>query len=162
MLRQTQQLENLDREELLRTVRRLLTEADALSSRISAVNEIGVAINRTFDLDKILHVIAKQAKWLLDFEHCSVCVGQDEAWKLTTLFGKPEVAADDWLATENVGTVLKSAQPKLFATGTQSAFLKAYASQMNVPRCADDVVLGTITFAVARPNAYSHDDMRLP
>ena len=66
-------LEDQDREQLLHTSRRLLAEADALSSRIAAVNEIGIAINRTLDLDEIERVIARQAKWLLDFEHCSVC-----------------------------------------------------------------------------------------
>jgi signal transduction histidine kinase len=161
MLRQTEQLENLGRDDLLRTVRRLLTEADALSSRISAVNEIGVAINRTLDLDKILHVIARQAKWLLDFEYCSVCVSQGEQWRLIPLFGKEEAEVEDWLATDNVGTVLKSSQPKLITSGAESPFLARYPSQMIVPLCADDIVLGTINFAVSRPNAYTFDDMRI-
>ena len=65
-------LETLDREELLITVRRLLAEADALSSRISAVNEIGFAMNSTLDLATVQRVVAKQAKWLLDFKHLSV------------------------------------------------------------------------------------------
>ena len=67
-------LEDQDREELLLTARRLLAEAQALSIRISAVNEIATAINRTLDLSQILRVVGKQAKWLLDFEHCSVCL----------------------------------------------------------------------------------------
>jgi signal transduction histidine kinase len=160
-VRPTDPLENLNREELIRTARRLLTEADSLSSRISAVNEIGVAVNETLDLDKILRVVARQAKWLLDFEHCSVCVGQAESWRLVTLFGGEEAQPKDWLATENVGAVLKSAQPKLFHEGNSSPFLARFPSQIIIPLCADDTVLGTINFAVTRPKGYTHDDMRI-
>jgi adenylate cyclase len=64
-------LEDQDRDQLLSTLRSVLTEAEALSSRIASVNEISIAINRTLDLKEILRVVGKQVKWLLDFEHCS-------------------------------------------------------------------------------------------
>jgi hypothetical protein len=86
-----ERLEDLDREELLLTARRLLAEAQALSIRISAVNEIATAINRTLDLNQILRVVGKQAKWLLDFEHCSVCLHSTNA--CMTLFG-PHIPVD--------------------------------------------------------------------
>lgn len=50
-------LEKQAREPLLQIVRRLLAEAQALSSRIAAVNEIATAINRSLDLDEILRVV---------------------------------------------------------------------------------------------------------
>jgi signal transduction histidine kinase len=160
-----EQLEQQDRDQLLRTVRRLLVEADALSSRIAAVNEIGIAINRTLDLEAIQRVVARQAKWLLDFEHCSVCLapndGPADAWKVTTLFGPPEPDTLSLLESENVGPVLSSSQPRLILTGCPSPFLSAYASQMIVPLIADDVMMGTINFATRQPRAYTQDDMRI-
>src|SRR4051812_4400998 len=97
-------LEDQGRDQLLQTVRRLLAEADALSSRIAAVNEIGIAINRTLNLNDIQSVIAKQAKWLLDFEHCSVCLSEasgekDDAWHTNTLFGPAEAPVANLLDT---------------------------------------------------------------
>ena len=71
-------LEEQSREELLNTVRHVMVEAEALSSRIVAVSEIGIAINSTLDIDRIFKVVANQAKWLLDFEHCSICVKDED------------------------------------------------------------------------------------
>ncbi|MEO8606821.1 MAG: ATP-binding protein [Chloroflexota bacterium] len=156
-------LEDQDRDQLVVLARRLLVEADALSSRIAAVNEIGVAINRTLDLDAIQRVIAKQAKWLLDFEHCSVCLqdSSDDSWKINTLFGPAETEPLNILETENVGQVLRGSHPRLILDGSPSPFLKVYPSQMIVPLIADDIMMGTINFASTKVRAYSQDDMRI-
>ncbi|MBI1255938.1 MAG: hypothetical protein GC204_00565 [Chloroflexi bacterium] len=154
-------LEDQDRDQLLQTVRRLLAEADALSSRIAAVNEIGIAINRTLNLSDIQAVIAKQAKWLLDFEHCSVCLCVDTVWQTNTLFGPAESPVDNLLTTENVGQAVKRSQPQLIRTGSASPFLGAYRSQIIIPLVADEMILGTINFAATRENAYTQDDMRI-
>ena len=159
-------LEDQDRDQLLQTSRRLLAEADALSSRIAAVNEIGIAINRTLNLSDIQSVIAKQAKWLLDFEHCSVCLseadgGANPAWQTNTLFGPVEAPLPNLLETENVGAAVKRSQPQLVRTGSPSPFLSAYRSQIIIPLVADEVILGTINFAATRDNAYTQDDMRI-
>jgi signal transduction histidine kinase len=157
----TTQLETLDRDELISTVRRLLAEADALSSRITAVNEIGIAINQSLDLDKIERVIAKQAKWLLDFDYCSVYLGDAEGWEVTTLFGTEEPLDLCLLDTENIGIVLKTAQPKLILNGSPSPFLSGYASQMMIPLVAEGEVFGTIIFAAVAPHSYNYNDMRI-
>ncbi|MEO8395935.1 MAG: adenylate cyclase, partial [Chloroflexota bacterium] len=130
-------LEDQDRDQLLQTVRRLLAEADALSSRIAAVNEIGIAINRTLNLSDIQSVIAKQAKWLLDFEHCSVCLSAGDGWETNTLFGPAEPPLPNLLDTENVGQAVKRSQPQLVRTGSPSPFLSAYRSQIIIPLVAD-------------------------
>ena len=146
-------LDDLDREQLLHTARRLLAEADALSSRIAALNEISLAINRTLDLPTILRVVAKQAKWLLDFEHCSVCLQSDnpektDEWNITTLFGPALVPHEgSLLDTENLGRALRSAQPQLVRSGSASPVMAEYKSQIVVPLVADEMVLGTINFA---------------
>ncbi|HEX2621209.1 MAG TPA: GAF domain-containing sensor histidine kinase [Phototrophicaceae bacterium] len=154
-------LEDQDRDQLLQTARRLLAEADALSSRIAAVGEIGIAINRTLDLDEIQRVIARQAKWLLDFDHCSVGLCEGETWQINTLFGATEPAPPDLMATENAGRAVKYSQPQLIRTGSPSPFLSSYKSQIIIPLVADSSVVGIINFAATSEQCYSQDDMRI-
>lgn len=154
-------LESLDRDELLVTVRRLLVEADSLSSRISAVNEIGIAMNRTLDLTTIQHVIAKQAKWLLDFTHMNVCLKDKTGWRVITLFGPSEPQPADLIQCENIAPVLVNGQPRLISDGSPSPFLANYRSQLLITLSADNAVLGAINFAAVEPNSYSQDDMRI-
>lgn len=161
VMKMPHKLEEQDRDELLQTSRRLLVEADALSSRIAAVNEIGIAINRTLDLDEIQRVIARQAKWLLDFEYCGVCLLKDDHWEVNTLFGAAEATPEMLTETENVGKAIRYSQPQLVRTGSPSPFLRAYKSQIIIPLVADDSVLGTINFAMGREHAYTQDDMRI-
>ncbi|GAB5494677.1 MAG: hypothetical protein Phog2KO_48920 [Phototrophicaceae bacterium] len=154
-------LENLSREELLATVRQVLAEADALSSRISAVNEIGVAMNATLSLDKILKVVAKQAKWLMDFEHCSICLQGDTDWEIVSLFGQ-EIDSDiNFKESKTIQHIRKYRYPKLVKQGNESDFLKGFDSQIIIPLIADNTLLGTINFAMTQAEAYTQDDMRI-
>lgn len=156
-------LDQLDREELLATTRRLLAEAQALSSRIAAVNEIGIAINRTFNLDKILQVVASQAKWLLDFDHLSVCLKDEhETWQVIRLFGDVEaITGRDLLQSENISFVLRAGQSRLIREAGSYTFLGQYASQIIVPLVSEVEVIGTINFARIAPQSYTQDDVRI-
>lgn len=163
MRRGNSRLEEQDRDQLLQTARSLLAEADALSSRIAAVNEIGIAINRTLDIEAILHVVGKQAKWLLDFEYCSVChqPPASSKWQVVTLFGKAETEPPDLTATTNVGHVLRTGQPRLVQLGDETDFMGAYASQFILPLVAENRVMGSLNFATSKAAAYTGDDMRI-
>ena len=160
-MNKSRQLEDLDRDALLHTTRHLLAEADALSSRISALNEIGLAVNQTFDLERIERVIAKQAKWLLDFHHCSVCLLKDDAWIINTLFGSVEPDQLDRDSMPNLASVMNTTRPLIVREGAASAFLLGYPSQIIIPLTADGVFVGTINFAAKEPALYSQDDMRI-
>ncbi|MEG4353168.1 adenylate/guanylate cyclase domain-containing protein [Microcoleus sp. LAD1_D3] len=155
-----ERLEDLDREELLLTARRLLAEAQALSIRISAVNEVATAINRTLDLNQILRVVGKQAKWLLDFEHCSVCLHSTNA--CTTLFG-PHIPVDIAALPEGgpIHKAFKTRQPQLIQEAGATAILSPYASQIIIPLESEGKVLGTINFATTKPRAYTLEDLRI-
>lgn len=152
-----------DRDQLLQTVRRLLTEADALSSRIAAVSEIGIAINRTLDLDAILRVVGKQAKWLLDFDHLSVCLPMQDStsWRVITLFGAAEDSTVDLSKNSNVERALQAGQPQLIRAGSSGSFLAAFPSQIIIPLIGDEIVLGTVNFAIRKPENYTQEDMRI-
>lgn len=156
-------LEAQDREELLQTTRRLLTEVQALSSRIAAVNEIGNALNRSLNLDEILRVVGKQAKWLLDFNHCSVCLqNQDGSYRIVTLFGPP-VASDsyDFSGENPISRALKTGQPQLNPKDYTSTFLDGYPSQIIIPLESDRKVIGSINFGTMSPPEYTHEDLRI-
>ncbi|MEG3941261.1 MULTISPECIES: adenylate/guanylate cyclase domain-containing protein [unclassified Microcoleus] len=155
-----ERLEEQDREELLLTARRLLAETQALSIRIAAVNEIATAINRTLDLNQILRVVGKQAKWLLDFEHCSVCLHSSST--CTTLFGKHipiEIAALP--DSSPINKAFKTRQPQLIQEAGATAILSPYASQIILPLESEGKVLGTINFATTKPRAYTQEDLRI-
>ncbi len=163
MQRNSARLEEQDHEQLLKTVRRLLAEAEALSSRIAAVNEIGIAINRKLDLDKILTVVAKQAKWLLDFDYCGVCLrGTNGLWKISDLYGFTSPCSTAELNNSpNLGYVLKTGYAYLTSQIVESSFLRSYASQIILPLVNDSEVMGTINFAMRRSGAYSQEDLRI-
>jgi signal transduction histidine kinase len=156
-------LDELSRDQLLTTVRRLLVETEALSSRIAAVNEIGIAISRTHDLDEILRVVAKQAKWLLDFEHCSVCLRTGStSWRIQTLFGT--LISHDFteeMETGDIGSVLKTGQSRLIRTSAGSGFLSQFGSQIIIALTSEERRIGAITFARTPENAYTQDDLRV-
>ncbi|MEM9954795.1 MAG: GAF domain-containing sensor histidine kinase [Chloroflexota bacterium] len=154
-------LDDLNKDELLATTRQILVEADALSSRVAAVNEISVAVNKSLDLKAILRVIGKQAKWLLDFNHCSVCLEEDGIWQVKVLFGDDDVTDIDLMQCDNVGAVLKHKYPKIIHTSTSCEFLSEYQSQLLLPLQAAGHLLGTINFASEESNQYSQDDMRI-
>jgi len=156
-------IEAQDQEQLLQTSRRLLTEVQALSSRIAAVNEIANAINRSLNLDEILRVVGKQAKWLLDFKHCSVCLyGYDGSCRLITLFGPPVACSSCVFPGDNpISRALKTGQPQLNPKDYTSTFLDAYTSQIIIPLESEKQVIGSINFATTSPTVYTHEDLRI-
>lgn len=156
-------LEAQDREELLQITRKLLTEVQALSSRIAAVNEIANAINRSLNLDEILRIVGKQAKWLLDFKHCSVCLqNHDGSYRLVTLFGS-SVECDSSIFSEDnpITRTLKTGQAQLNPKDTTTTFLNAYTSHIIIPLEIETRVIGSINFATAPPTTYNHEDLRI-
>ncbi|NJM72094.1 MAG: GAF domain-containing protein [Scytonema sp. RU_4_4] len=156
-------LEQQDYQQLLVLSRRLLAEAQALSSRIAAVNEIAIAISRSLKLDEILRVVAKQAKWLLDFEHCSVSLMQaNGSWRIVTLFGPTvEINSSDITDMGVVGISLRTGQARLIHDNSTSGFLSQYSSQIIIPLECDHRVLGTINFATSAPKTYTQEDLRI-
>lgn len=152
-----------DRDQLLQTVHKLLSEADALSSRIAAVNEIGIAINRTLDLKAILRVVGKQAKWLLDFDHFSICLqeGNTPAWQVNTLFGPAENPTVNLTENPVLARALQSGEPQIVREGSSAPFLGAFQSQIIIPLIGDEIVLGSVNFAFKKPNHYTQEDMRI-
>lgn len=154
-------IDEQDREQLIQTTRHLLTEVQALSSRIAAVNEISTAINRSLNLDEILRIVGKQAKWLLDFKHCSVCLIEDNCCRSITLFGP--IASEACLCPANnpISRTLKTGQPQLNPQDDHGYFPEAYTSQMVIALESENQVIGTINFANKPPPVYTQEDLRI-
>lgn len=155
-------LEAQNPDHLLLTTRRLLVELQALSSRITAVQEIATAINRTLNLDEILQVVRHQVKWLLDFEHCSIYLG-DEAKQgnLITLFGP--TTEQEWLdpaESSSIRRAIQTRQSQLIREGGATDHFP-YQSQIIIPLESESEILGTINFACHRPLAYTQEDLRI-
>jgi K+-sensing histidine kinase KdpD len=159
-LSEVARLSDRDRDELLVTTRQLLAEMQALSSRIAAVQEIATAINRTLDLDEILAIVGRQAKWLLDFEHCSVTLSEAESSQFMTLFG-PDISRDRLRTAANdpVATAVATKQSQLIRHKLSPDSF--YASLIIIPLESENEVLGTINFATSKTEAYTQDDLRI-
>lgn len=175
------ELEDQDRDGLLQTTRRFLAELQSLSTRIAAVQEISTAINRSLNLDQILQVVGQQAKWLLDFDHCSICLCEPTGSRqLTLLFGEANGELDTGDRSP-IGRSLHSRQPQLLqqpsfqppnpdaddaimtdadrrAVEPSQSLLR---SQMIIPLESESEVLGTINFASRNPQAYTQEDIRI-
>jgi adenylate cyclase len=153
-------LETRGRDELLSTTRILLAEAQAIATRVEVLNEIAIAVNLSLSLDEILLKVGQLAKWLLDFEHCSLCLRQEaDTRKLVVLFGDVPVSAfltmDD---ASPISRAFETMQPQLVRT--KNSFSN-FPSQLVIPLVVERTLLGTLNFASARENAYSEPDMRL-
>lgn len=151
-------LDTQDSERLLTTTRNLLAELQGLSSRIAAVQEIATAINRSLDLDDMLQVVGRQAKWLLDFDHCSVCLNEPTGERRLVLLFELEKSQEQ-LSTEAdspIGRALISKQARLMHNAAPP-----YPSQIIIPLESEGEVLGTLNFAARQLNRYSHDDLRI-
>lgn len=157
-----QELEKLDRETLLSTSHRILAEAQALSVRISAVNEIATAINSSLNLDEILRIIGKQSKWLLDSEHLSVCLLKEGTTKFIQLSGK-KIEVDELLIPthSNIQKTLATRQAQLIKQSNSNDILNQYNSQIILPLESSKQILGAIIFATSKPHAYNQEDLRI-
>ncbi|HSH01429.1 MAG TPA: adenylate/guanylate cyclase domain-containing protein [Anaerolineae bacterium] len=151
-------LEGQDPAKLVETSRRLLADLQALSTRIAAVNEIATAINRSLDLNRILQIVGEQAKWLLDFEYCSVTLvameGEGVGANDVLLFGSDDLAPD----RDVIERALKSKQPQLAKGEIEDGRLRA---QMVLPLEAEGVALGSINFVRHTQKAYTQEDLRI-
>src|SRR4051812_40751162 len=85
-------LETLDSAALVLQVRSLLAEAQALSARLAALNEVTVAMQAELDIETILQVLTRQARWVLDFQHCSIALIEGTTYQVRVLHGDTQSA----------------------------------------------------------------------
>lgn len=144
--------------------RQILVELQAMSSRISLLQEITTAINRKLSVDEILQVVGQRVKWLLDFDHCSVVLrAPDGPFYLTTLFGPTTGQKDNlnWLNSSLIEKVIQTRQPQLIGENEIDHQSSSYPSRLVVPLESEGEVIGALNFASRRAQVYSLGDLRV-
>ena len=142
----------------------LWVELQTLSSRITAVNEIAMAINRTLDLDEILQLVGQRAKWLLDFDHCSVFLTPANGLhRLITLFHADHLHSKDGttLDMEVVDVAMRTKQSQLYFARASANHPLYFRSQLVIPMESEGEVLGTLQFANWQAQEYTQEDLRI-
>lgn len=146
-----------------RSAHALSIQLQALSSRINAVNEIAAALNHSLKLDDILTVVKQQAKWLLDFQHCSIRLcGEHHTPQTILLFdvtGAPEAAYDEQNRLLELAITTK--QSHLHQGASLTATTAPYCSWLAMPLESEDHIWGAIVFADVHPQHYSQEDLRI-
>lgn len=150
---------------LVGQVRSLLAEAQALSARLAALNEVTVAMQMDLDLDEILQTFAREARWVLDFQVCSVGLrdgaGYTEQFLRVTAGYCSEPLARQTLSGV-IGRVLVQGQAVLLTRAAPDDEVPAgIQSAVVLPLRHASEVIGTVNFYARAAQAYSIDDLRI-
>jgi signal transduction histidine kinase len=146
-------------------VRSLLAETQALSARLAALNEVAVAVQASLDLDSALSAMAREARWVLDFQYCSVAELLDDSY-LERVLKSPDAAApatrSEPRSSGPIGTAAGSGYALLLRSAAEigEAF-PGMQSGLIVPLRAQGQVIGTLNFFSDRPDHYSFNDLRV-
>ncbi|HEU4323842.1 MAG TPA: GAF domain-containing protein, partial [Roseiflexaceae bacterium] len=144
---------------LFQQVRVLLAEAQALSLRLASLNEVAVAMQSSGDADTLLLVLAEQARWVLDFQHCGVTF-QEGGLLYRALRG-------DWAGPQPphstaVARVLRDSHPLLIDDlAPDEGGPPAMRSAMLLPLRDGPEVFGTLHFYASDPGRYNQTDLRV-
>lgn len=138
-------------------------QLQALSSRINAVNEIAAALNHSLNLEDILKVIKQQAKWLLDFQHCSICLCNADGTQQThLLFDTIGVESQNHpQQAQLLALAIATKQPQLVQGQAWTASASPYHSWLAMPIESDERIWGAILFGDTHPQQYTQEDLRI-
>jgi signal transduction histidine kinase len=138
-------------------------QLQALLSRISAINELAAALNRSLRLEKIIDILKQQVKWMIDFDHCSIYLREHKDKKQkVVLFG--EELSPLHFAGHKVNLLelaVTQRRPYLVQGYPFAIEASPYRSWLAMPFESEAKVWGAIAFASAHPEHYSQEDMRI-
>lgn len=146
-----------------RTDQRLFEELQALSCRIEILNEIAVQINRQFAIDEILQLVGQKVKWLLDFDHCGVCLCQaDDLLQYDTLLG-PALARNIWENNDEspIKLAIRTKRTQLLPDYRLQNSQFPFRSLLVIPMESEGKILGAIHFSAQQPQIYTQEDVRV-
>jgi PAS domain S-box-containing protein len=157
-------LDTLDPAALVTQVRSLLAEAQALSARLAALNEVAVAMQADLDLDAILQALTRQARWVLDFQHCSIALVDGATYRVQVLLGDPEPGHVHARSVQSgaIGRALQGRHALLLhELGEADEAPAGMRSALIMPLRSAGETLGTINFYAHAPRHYTQDDLRI-
>ncbi|GAB4434447.1 MAG: hypothetical protein OHK0015_24210 [Chloroflexi bacterium OHK40] len=146
-------------------VRALLAEAQALSARLAALNEVAAAMQASLEFERVLETAAREARWLLDFQYCSVTERLGESYYERVLKGPTGAMPTPVrrpLDDSPLSTAMRLGHATLLRDATAAGRLApGMQSGLIVPLRAGGEVIGTLNFFAERPESYSYDDLRV-
>jgi two-component system, NtrC family, sensor histidine kinase KinB len=150
-------------EELSTTVRTLLAEAQALSARLAALNEVAVAMQRSTDTGTMLQVMASQARWVIDFQLCALVERHGADYRYHVLrSSRPLEEPARMFHRRAIDQVLSEGHVLMAADLTpEDDAPPGMCAAMLLPLYDRDQVIGTLNFYTGTSQSYSPDDLRV-
>lgn len=159
----TQAITPTSPEQMSTTIRSLLAEAQALSTRLAALNEVAVAMQRNTDINTMLQVMANQARWVIDFQLCALAERRTYGYHYQVLRSSQPVEeptrtyhsrAIEQVLGQGHALILNELRPEDDApAGMRAAML--------LPLYEQDRIVGTLNFYSGTGQPYTQDDLRV-
>lgn len=151
--------------ELVRQVRTLLAEAQALSARLAALNEVAVAMQADLETEEVLQTFAREARWVLDFQVCSIALASETSYTERVLRASAGYSTDTQTRSLHEGAiarVIQRGQAQLLFTAAEDDCLPVdVQAAMLLPLRDGSTVIGTINFYARAAHVYNIDDLRI-
>lgn len=158
------QLHELDSSALVGQVRSLLAEAQALSARLAALNEVTLAMQTDLSFEGVLQVVTREARWLLDFQYCSValCSSDGATYQEQVLLGEQDATRRGTYARGAgvIGQALVNGHALVLHELNQADAPLGMRSALIVPLRSGGSDFGTLNFYATSPRHYSQADLR--
>ncbi|GAB4213323.1 MAG: hypothetical protein OHK0022_50290 [Roseiflexaceae bacterium] len=141
-----------------------LAEAQALSARLAALNEATALLIASTTQDELLRTLAQQARWVLDFQHCTLALCDGAGYHQRDLHASGPGPWLGWRGPDNtvVGRALAQGQAlvlaELFPEDQAPAGMQ---SALALPLRRGIELIGVLTFYARNPDHYTLDDMRI-
>jgi len=150
-------------EELSNTVRSLLAEAQALSARLAALNEVAVAMQRSTDTSAMLQVMASQARWVIDFQLCALVERHGAGYRYHVLrSSRPLEEPTRVFHRRAIEQVLHEGHVLMVADlSSEDDAPPGMRAAMLLPLYDREQVIGTLNFYTGTSQRYSPDDLRV-
>lgn len=136
-----------------------IVAAQALSVRLSALNEVAAAMQRTLSVDDLLRALVRQSRWLLDFQHCAVALRAGEGYRQIVLHGEQPAVARNQPAGA-LGRAMREKRP-VMAAGAAEGDPTQMQSALALPLLAGPALIGGLAFYHAQASHYTTDDLRI-
>lgn len=159
MTSQDNHLQSQSYEELISTIRHMLQESERQSNRMMTMTNISAEMTRAIDFDSILAIVRRDAKWLIDFEHCSVTYSNVYGvWESSVLIDRKHTDIEVDISAPTLRQVINTSASCILDQPTPD-FLPMYSHKLVIPLATDSQVIGTIQFARSSP--FEDEDLRI-
>ncbi|GAB4170120.1 MAG: hypothetical protein Fur005_31680 [Roseiflexaceae bacterium] len=147
-------------------IRSLLAETQALSARLAALHEIATSMQSNLEPAAVFDTLAREARWVLDFQYCSLAEVTPEGYIERVLTPMPHGGIEpiarrlhsgdpisDAIQAGHAILISSLAEYHCYPAGMQSGLILTLRSHGEI--------IGTLNFFALQPNHYRIDDLRI-